>query len=282
MPRRIEAVALRQRAAGLAFEGAELVAREDDAVKLWSAGMATLRSAGFEVRIAESIAKTRVGPVVTVDVRVGSEVGWLDTELEFRAGALTVEIAKVRGSARSACGQRWIALDDGTLARVADDVAVLLGDKTVRDPSLRPHQLGKVERWLALANEDMRVTVHPRTLARAKPGARAHLEAALTAEAPGLPDHGACMAAASCRGRRRRSPRRATWASAKAFDRAQLLAALERRRRLAREPRRVPDVDARPMGARGGAVHAGSSRVAKYTRAAWPTPTSTSCSRPTA
>ncbi|MBX3227107.1 MAG: SNF2 helicase associated domain-containing protein [Labilithrix sp.] len=175
-----EAVA-RAEAAGLSFEGeGELVAYEESAVRLWQGGMEELRAAGFDVHIAESIAKTRVGPAVEVDVHVGSEVGWLDTELEFRAGALVVEIAELHEAIVR--GRRWIALDDGTLARVTEDVAALLGDAVLRDASLRlpSHQLGRLERWRALAGENVRVTIDPRTAARARP-ALAALPRALSA-----------------------------------------------------------------------------------------------------
>ncbi|MFO0739903.1 MAG: SNF2-related protein [Labilithrix sp.] len=166
-PAEAEAVAL-VNVAGLSFEDGILVAREEEAVKLWSAGIASLRASGFEVLVADSIAGTRIGPPVSVEVSVGSAAGWLDTELEYRAGSLKIEVARMHEAlVRS---KRWLVLDDGTLTRIADDVAVLVGDRALGRQKLPAHQIGRLDLWESLASANINVHIDPRTrsLATAK------------------------------------------------------------------------------------------------------------------
>lgn len=159
----------RLREAGLVETDRGLFASEDDAVALWRNGLALLRGSSsprFEVFVAESLASVKVGPPVELDVRVGAEVGWLDTELEFRAGALRVELERMHRALVE--GRRWVALTDGSLARIADDVATLVdearalgatggGRGALRVP---PHQFGRIARWIELADRpDARVAV---------------------------------------------------------------------------------------------------------------------------
>ncbi|MBX3214748.1 MAG: SNF2 helicase associated domain-containing protein [Labilithrix sp.] len=163
-----DALALLREAGFVATERG-LLASEDDAVTLWQSGLARLRASSaprFEVLVGESLATTKVGPPVELDVRVGAEVGWLDTELEFRAGSLGVELERMHRALAE--GRRWVVLTDGSLARIADDVATLLdearalgvtatGRGALRVP---PHQLGRIARWIELADRpDARVSV---------------------------------------------------------------------------------------------------------------------------
>src|SRR5208283_2867902 len=69
----------------------------------------------------------------------------------FAAGALTVEMRALRDAI--AARERWVALTDGTLTRITDAVADLVGetarllDDTGRG-RLAAHQLGRVARWV--------------------------------------------------------------------------------------------------------------------------------------
>ena len=139
------------REAGLDADG---YATEDDAVRLWREGLAALRastSPAIAIVLSESLARVKIGAPVDVHVTTSAATGWLDTDLEFTSGALSVELAKLRAAlARSA---RWVALDDGTLAKIGDEVAQLVGEAEglVDDRGhgrLAPHQLGRVERWI--------------------------------------------------------------------------------------------------------------------------------------
>ena len=180
-PAETEAIALAN-AAGLAFEDGLLVAREDAAVRLWESGIAELRAAGVEVFVADSIAGTRVGPPVSVEVTVGSAAGWLDTELEYRAGSLKIEIARMHEAlVRS---KRWLVLDDGTLSRITDDVATLLGDRALGKPklTLASHQIGRLDLWESLASQHINVHIDPKTRASATSIGEPRVPASLRAE----------------------------------------------------------------------------------------------------
>ncbi|MBX3220736.1 MAG: DEAD/DEAH box helicase [Labilithrix sp.] len=157
------------REAGFVDTERGLVASEERAVALWRDGLARLRASAsprFDVLVAESIANTRVGLPVAMDLRVSAEAGWLDVALDFRAGALRVEIEWMhRALAES---RRWVVLSDGSLARIADDVAALVdeaGALTSNDKGrgamrLAPHQFGRIARWIELADRpDARVAV---------------------------------------------------------------------------------------------------------------------------
>jgi superfamily II DNA or RNA helicase len=127
---------------------------EDRAVHLWHEGLPALRrqtEPRIEVLVAESLARVKIGPPVTVNVEVGVASGWLDTELDFRAGALKVEMNALRAALASR--GRWVALSDGTLAKIGDEVSALVDEtSTLVDERgrgrLAPHQLGRVERWI--------------------------------------------------------------------------------------------------------------------------------------
>ena len=145
------------RAAGFDGGAEGLVAREDSAVALWQTGLATLRASRaprFQVLTAESLARTRIAEPVAVDIKVSASAGWLDAELEFRVEALKVEIARMHEAL--AKGRRWVILSDGSLARIAEEIASLLGQAGMESGSARlpPHQLGRVARWTELADAD--------------------------------------------------------------------------------------------------------------------------------
>ncbi len=132
----------------------DFVAAEERAVELWRVGLDELRASTaprFEVFVAESIAKARIGPPLAMDLRVGTTAGWLDTELEFRAGALKVEIERLHKVLAS--GKRWLELSDGSLSKIADEVATLIGQARLESKQrLPPHQFGRVARWIELAD----------------------------------------------------------------------------------------------------------------------------------
>ena len=152
--------------AGFAATERGLMASEERAVLLWQDGLARLRASAsprFEVLVAESLANTKVGPPVELDLRVSAEVGWLDAELEFRAGALGVELARMHRAL--ADSRRWIVLEGGTLAKISEDVAALVDEARSLDAGrgamrLPPHQFGRIARWIELANRpDSRIAV---------------------------------------------------------------------------------------------------------------------------
>ena len=129
-------------------------ATEDRAVHLWHEGLPALRrqtEPRIEVLVAESLARVKIGPPVTVHVDVGVASGWLDTELDFRAGALAVEMNALRAALASR--SRWVALSDGTLAKIGDEVSALVDEASALVDErgrgrLAPHQLGRIERWM--------------------------------------------------------------------------------------------------------------------------------------
>jgi superfamily II DNA or RNA helicase len=154
--------------AGLRFEDGVLQAHDEDAVRLWESEIKLLRDSGWNVLIADSIAGTRLAPAVRMDVSVGSAAGWLDTDLEFRAGALKIEVARMHDAlARS---KKWLVLDDGTLARIGDDLALLLGDRALKTAKskLASYDLGRLDLWESLASQQINVHIDPKTRDQAK------------------------------------------------------------------------------------------------------------------
>ena len=126
----------------------------DAAADFWQRGIPLVRDGEdprIEVQLDESLARVKVGPPAGVRVDVGAAAGWLDTQLHFMAGALVVEMGALRGAL--AARRRWVVLSDGTLARITDDLADLVEETAgvVDDAGrgrLRPHQLGRVARWV--------------------------------------------------------------------------------------------------------------------------------------
>lgn len=156
--------------AGLDVGERGLVAAEDRAVLLWESGLAKLRaseSPRFTVLLAESLTRTKVGPPVELDVRVSSSPGWLDTELEFRAGALKVD--KERMHLALVSNRRWVELSDGSLAKIADEVATLVSEHLAAAKGagkLPPHQFGRIAHWIELADSPcVHLHVEPQTAA---------------------------------------------------------------------------------------------------------------------
>ena len=176
------------REAGLDGDGH---ATEDGAVHLWQHGIPAIRSSTtprIDILVDESLARVKVGPPVDVRVNVGVASGWLDTELDFRASGLKVEMGRLR--AVLASRGRWIALSDGTLAKISDDVAALIDESVALlgdagHARLAPHQLGRVEEWIERfgGEADERVATmraRLRTLAvSAEPDLPSRLEATL-------------------------------------------------------------------------------------------------------
>jgi superfamily II DNA or RNA helicase len=142
------------REAGLVGEGANAFgASEDGAVEFWRRGIGVVRESTappIEVLLAEPLASVKIGAPVCVRVHVGAASGWLETELEFTSGSLKVEMGLLR--AALAASKRWIALSDGTLARITDEVAELVGEAAHFDDAgrarLARHHVGHIERWI--------------------------------------------------------------------------------------------------------------------------------------
>ena len=148
-----EAMLGRLVASGLRREGETLVANEDGAVRFWEA-LQDLRDGGLVVLTAASLDRTKIGPPVEIDVRVNTAAGWLDTELEFRAGALKVEIACLHRALVE--GKHWVVLSDGSVAKLRAEVLSLVGEAALAPGhgigKLPPHQFGRVARWIELAD----------------------------------------------------------------------------------------------------------------------------------
>jgi superfamily II DNA or RNA helicase len=145
-----------------ALDPAVLEAEEDAAVRFWQAvpRLRAEESPRITILLGDHLTRPRFGPNdafsdVVVDVRVGAETGWLDTELDFRAGALKVEMAHLHRVLAS--GRRWVVLADGELARIGDELAALVGEAAgvvgaAGTGRLPPHQFGRIARWIELAD----------------------------------------------------------------------------------------------------------------------------------
>lgn len=132
----------------------KLEASEERAVEFWQNGAQDLRRSvdpPFQIRIAESLARVRFAEPVSVEVDVHASAGWLDANFTFAAGALKVELRRMRAAV--AREKRWVALADGTLARITEEVQALVAStgQLVDDDGkgrLAPHQLGRVDQWV--------------------------------------------------------------------------------------------------------------------------------------
>ena len=139
------------RAAGLDEDDRATAER---AVHFWQKGILEIRSSEaprIAVLVDEALARVKIGPPVEVHVNVGVASGWLDTELDFRASALKVELGRLR--AVLASRGRWVVLSDGTLSKIGDDVAALIDESAALVGEdgrgrIAPHQLGRVEQWI--------------------------------------------------------------------------------------------------------------------------------------
>lgn len=142
------------REAGLTESDGELAASEDAAIDLWRRGVAGIRasqSPPIEVVVADTLARVSIGAPVRARISVGVASGWLDTELDFAAGDLKIEMKSILAALKSR--KRWVTLADGTLAKISDEVAALVDESAalMREDArarLAPHHLGRVERWV--------------------------------------------------------------------------------------------------------------------------------------
>jgi len=181
-----------ERAGFVADASGALVAHEERAVEVWQGGLEALRastSPAFEIRIAESLARVKIGPPVTARTSVSVTSGWLDVTLDFTVASLKADVARVHAVLIER--RRWVELSDGTLARISDEVAELVGELDAAgagEASAGPwpgyprriaaHHLGRVERWVARfgdAEDD------------ALPSLRTSLRALAVADEPELP-----------------------------------------------------------------------------------------------
>ena len=133
------------------FIGPPWQAAEERAVQLWEHGIEALR-AHFDVTLATALANVRMGPAVPLRIRVdvGEAAGWLDVKLHFSAKLLEVEVDRIRRSLKAK--ERYIALTDGTLAHITEEVAALVDEAGALFEAdrgrLPAHQLGRIDRWL--------------------------------------------------------------------------------------------------------------------------------------
>ena len=165
-------------------DGARLEASGEAAVRLFQSvlpALRALREPSVEIALSTRLARVRVGAPVEARVHVVLEGGWLGTRVKLASGELAVELARVRDALTANSG--WVALDDGTLARISAEVGALsrealevLGESGAG--LLPPHQLGRIDRWIE-AN-DGRVDAAVRRLRR-------RLRALAVATEPELP-----------------------------------------------------------------------------------------------
>ena len=125
------------------------IAEGDRAIELWERGIERLRTSDdprFDVVVGEELAGTKVGPPAEVRVDAAAASGWLDVELEFRAGSLTVQMAALREALVRK--QRWVVLSDRTLARITDEIAALVEDAGEARLRLPAFHVPRVSRWV--------------------------------------------------------------------------------------------------------------------------------------
>ncbi|HEY5146101.1 MAG TPA: DEAD/DEAH box helicase [Polyangiaceae bacterium] len=156
----------------------------EPAVAFWQTGLLSLRDASdppIEVQLTERLARVRVGAPLTGRVQVALEGDWLQARLEFASAELPVELSAIRVALRRS--QRWVALSDGTLARIsasiealADEAGVVMADR--QQAKLPAHQLGRLDRWIE--ENDGRVD-------EAVEGLRRRLRALAVAAEPDMP-----------------------------------------------------------------------------------------------
>ena len=132
-----------------------LFAAGDSAVAFWRDGLAALRAAqepALAVELTARLAGVRIGTPLTAHVHVSLEGHWLKTKLDFRSEDLEVELAQVRAALVKK--RQWVALDDGTLARISSSVAALVDEagrvmpNGASEANLPAHQLGRLDRWI--------------------------------------------------------------------------------------------------------------------------------------
>ncbi len=177
----VDADAVARANARLAEAGfVDRIAEDERAIELWERGIDLLRGSEdprFDVVVGEDLAGTKIGPPAEVRVDVAAASGWLDVELEFRAGALAVEM----GSLREALvrKQRWVVLSDRTLARITDEIGALVEDAGDARLRLPPFHAPRVSRW---------VEKYGGSLDEAASRLRVRLQALAVATEPKLPE----------------------------------------------------------------------------------------------
>ncbi|HKQ69257.1 MAG TPA: SNF2-related protein [Polyangiaceae bacterium] len=131
-----------------------LVVHGEGAIAFWSEGLAELRASRtptFEIELTKRLARIRVGAPVTSRLRVGLEGDWLKMRLDFASKELPVELAEVRAALDRK--QRWVALGDGTLAKISESIETIATEASElmagRSEARLPfHQLGRLDRWI--------------------------------------------------------------------------------------------------------------------------------------
>ena len=126
----------------------------EQAVQFWQKGLLELRASEeprVETALSERLARVRLGSAIQSRVHVALEGNWLGTRLEFTANDVPVELADIQRALQRK--NRYVPLDDGTLAKITESVEALveearevMGAKS--EARLAAHQLGRVERWL--------------------------------------------------------------------------------------------------------------------------------------
>ena len=133
---------------------APIVSHGEQAITFWQHGLLALRGSDtppIAVELSKHLAQVRVGSPIAGRVHIALEGDWLKTRLEFRTDDLPVELDTIRAALLQK--QRWVALNDGTLARIsasienlADEAGEVMSGRA--EASLPPHQLGRLDRWL--------------------------------------------------------------------------------------------------------------------------------------
>ena len=134
-------------------EADKLGASDEAAIAFWQRGLMSLRESvdpPVEVRLSDRLAGVRVGAPVAARVHVTLEGNWLGARLSFASSDLPVELDAIRAALLRK--QRWVALTDGTIARISSAVMSLSDEAAAvmkgSEEQLPAHQLGRLDRWL--------------------------------------------------------------------------------------------------------------------------------------
>jgi superfamily II DNA or RNA helicase len=180
----VEAAGIVRRSAGrAAVDDAAVAVSDEEAIAFWQKGLTALRAAtepSIDIELSDRLARVRVGAPLTGRVHVTLEGNWLAARLEFASDELPAELDTIREAL--ARKQRWVALSDGTLARISssieslsDEAAEVMKGSQARLPA---HQLGRLDRWIE--ENDGRVDVAVQAL-------RGRLRALAVAAEPDMP-----------------------------------------------------------------------------------------------
>ncbi len=145
-------------------EASPISVTSDDAIAFWQEGLLALRAATdppIEVELSARLARVHVGAPITGRAHVVLEGNWLDARLEFASGELPVELDAIRAALSQK--KRWVALSDGTLARISSSIEALADEATGllsgQQGRLPAHQLGRLDRWIEEHDGRMDVSV---------------------------------------------------------------------------------------------------------------------------